>query len=81
MEEASELLQIVALVGAKCVGIGFNMGSDCDRMDLYSDAIECCARLYKMAYRLGLKLKILNIGGGFSSLHREWHYARFEEVV
>ena len=50
----------------KVVGIAFHVGSSCQTTDSYEEAIKLSRTAYDMATRMGFKITLLDIGGGFS---------------
>jgi ornithine decarboxylase len=82
LEDAPELLQLAATLGANVIGIGFNIGSGCREAALYTAAIEVSANLIRIARTFGLEMKILNIGGGFANsyFHNQDQFATFADV-
>lgn len=65
MDEAEELLRLARKVG-KRVGICFHVGSQCMDPTAYDTAIAKAAELVKKS---GIKLDVLDVGGGFPSIY------------
>lgn len=82
LEDATELLQLSATLGANCVGIGFNIGSGCIEASLYATAIEMAANLFGIGRSFGLNMKVLSIGGGFANsyFHNQDQFATFADI-
>jgi ornithine decarboxylase len=81
-EDACEILQKAADFQANICGISFNIGSGCKDSTLYSSAIQTCSELFAIAKSYGLKMNIVNVGGGFSnaSLNECNDFASFVEI-
>ncbi len=52
-------------LGLTPVGIAFHVGSQCVRVDNYLKSLDICSFLFSEAEKIGIKLSILDIGGGF----------------
>ncbi len=56
-------------LGLRPEGVSFHVGSQCTNYQNYHQAMEECARIFREARSAGLKLKTLDIGGGFPIRH------------
>jgi ornithine decarboxylase len=65
LDEALELLLYAAKRGLKPAGITFHVGSQCTNAYSWNIALDKAKALWDMAGKKGLKLKLLNIGGGY----------------
>ncbi len=65
MDEAAELLVYARNSGLNPVGITFHVGSQCNNVYNWNTAIEKAKDLWEMAEQNNIKLRILNIGGGY----------------
>jgi ornithine decarboxylase len=65
LEEACELLVQAQESGLDPVGITFHVGSQCTNIHNWDSAIEKSRTLWDMASDRGIKLSLLNIGGGY----------------
>jgi ornithine decarboxylase len=79
-EDACEILQKAADMQANICGISFHIGSGCLDASLYSSAIQTCSQLFKIAKSFGLKMDILNVGGGFSNSSKFNNFASFIDI-
>jgi ornithine decarboxylase len=65
LEDAVRLLLLAKEKGLKPVGITFHVGSQCNNVYNWNSAIEKARELWDLAEAGGVKLKVLNIGGGY----------------
>ncbi|MFH1593205.1 MAG: type III PLP-dependent enzyme [Candidatus Omnitrophota bacterium] len=68
-EQAFFLLQKAKALGLTPTGISFHVGSQATNVENYLQAIEIASDIFKEARKMGLPLKILDIGGGFPIQH------------
>lgn len=47
------------------IGISFHVGSGCQDIPIYAEAISTARKLFDFAESVGFKLRLLDIGGGF----------------
>lgn len=64
-EEAVRLLMEAGERGLKPYGITFHVGSQCTKQATWVNALENSKEVWDMAKARGLRLRMLNIGGGF----------------
>lgn len=64
-EQAVELMLKAQAAGLDMAGIAFHVGSQTVRSDPYLNALDITRELFEEAEAAGLKLRILDIGGGF----------------
>jgi ornithine decarboxylase len=65
VDEAGELILYAKKKGLAPVGITFHVGSQCNNVYNWNTAIDKAKELWEMAEQNGIKLKMLNIGGGY----------------
>ncbi|NJD55028.1 MAG: type III PLP-dependent enzyme [Nitrospirae bacterium] len=65
VDEAEELLLLAKKKGLNPVGITFHVGSQCTNMYNWNSALDKAKDLWDRADRAGIKLSLLNIGGGY----------------
>ncbi len=65
MDEAAALLVYAAEKGLNPVGITFHVGSQCNNVYNWNIAVEKAHDVWETAGQKGLKLRVLNIGGGY----------------
>jgi len=65
VEEAAELLLLAKKKGLNPVGITFHVGSQCTNMYNWNSALDKAKDLWDKAEKAGIKLSLLNIGGGY----------------
>jgi ornithine decarboxylase len=71
LEDALYLLKKAQKLGLKTIGISFHVGSQCTILDNYLKALESAALIFDEAAKKGIKLTLLDIGGGFPIKHLE----------
>ncbi|MBQ8708314.1 MAG: type III PLP-dependent enzyme [Succinivibrionaceae bacterium] len=64
-EECLDLLRYARRLGLDVAGLSFHVGSQVPNARRHCEAIEQCAALLKQAEAEGMRLEILDIGGGF----------------
>ena len=52
-------------LGLEPAGLTFHVGSQCTDVDAWAHALEMCGRTMTRLSRRGLRLRLLNLGGGF----------------
>ncbi len=65
LDNALKLLLYAGERGLKPAGITFHVGSQCTNVYSWNIALDKAKALWDMAGKKGLKLKLLNIGGGY----------------
>lgn len=65
MDEAEKLLLLAADRGLNPVGITFHVGSQCLNKYSWNSALYMARELWERVDKRGLRLKMLNIGGGY----------------
>ena len=65
LEDAVRLLVLAKEKGLNPVGLTFHVGSQCNNVYNWNSAIEKARELWDLAETGGVKLKVLNIGGGY----------------
>lgn len=65
MDEAANLILYAKEKGLTPVGITFHVGSQCNNVYNWNTAVEKARELWEMAEQNGIKLRVLNIGGGY----------------
>jgi ornithine decarboxylase len=68
-EQAVFLLRKAKSLGLQPEGVCFHVGSQCTNVSNYSQALEISSQIFKEAKEEGIKLQILDIGGGFPIRH------------
>ncbi len=68
-ENALHLLNKAVSLGLKPVGLSFHVGSQCTNVENYLKALEVASVIFDEASKQGLKLNLLDIGGGFPIRH------------
>jgi ornithine decarboxylase len=70
-ENAMYLLNKAKSLGLKTIGLSFHVGSQCTTVDNYLKALEVSSVIFNEAYKQGINLTLLDIGGGFPIKHFE----------
>ena len=65
VNEALELLSYASGKGLKTIGITFHVGSQCTNIYNWNSALDKAKALWEIAGKKGIKLSLLNIGGGY----------------
>lgn len=63
--DAPNLIEKAFELGLKVEGVSFHVGSQCNNIENYFNALEAAAEIFKEVAARGYKLNLLNIGGGF----------------
>lgn len=63
--EAADLILSAEKVGLTVEGVSFHVGSQCTNFENYIQALNISANVFQEASLRGIKLKLLDIGGGF----------------
>lgn len=71
IEQAVPLLKKARNLGLAPRGAAFHVGSQCTNVDNYLSAFETTAAIFRDAAKEGLKLDVVDIGGGFPIRHFE----------
>jgi ornithine decarboxylase len=81
-EQAVPLLEKAQKLGLSPRGICFHVGSQCTHSQNYVDALELTSQIFMEAEKKGLKLDILDIGGGFPIQHLDSdRHPTFESIA
>ena len=59
------LLDTAKDLGLNVVGVSFHVGSGCNQLESYAAAIANARTVFDIAYSKGMRLSLLDIGGGF----------------
>jgi ornithine decarboxylase len=62
--EAGALLEYAQTLGLRPYGVTFHVGSQCVRPESWLDAIELCGHVWRDAAARGIRLRLVNLGGG-----------------
>lgn len=68
-EQALPFILKAKKLGLRPVGVAFHVGSQCTDATNYIQALEMSAAIFREAKQNGIKLNILDIGGGFPIKH------------
>lgn len=65
MTEAKRLLGVAKELALDVIGVSFHVGSGCTNATAYANAIGIAKEVFEHAEKLGMRLGLLDIGGGF----------------
>lgn len=71
IENVENLINLVKLLKLNLVGFSFHVGSGCKSVDSYYTAIQTCRSAYELAVKNDMKIRIIDIGGGFPGIDNE----------
>ena len=78
LKQVEELLTIAKTLKLDVVGFSFHVGSGCSSADNFYDAIGTCKTAVDIAKGMGIKISIIDIGGGFPGVDKE---VKFEDIA
>ncbi len=59
------LMRRAAELGVRMVGVSYHVGSGCDHLNTYSQAVAAAAHVFKVGAEAGHSMTVLNMGGGY----------------
>jgi ornithine decarboxylase len=69
--EAVQLLRLAGRSGLRPYGLTFHVGSQCVRAATWIEALRVCARVWRDAIAAGIRLRLVNMGGGLPTRYTE----------
>jgi ornithine decarboxylase len=78
LQQVEEILQIAKTLKLDIVGFSFHVGSGCSSADSFYKAICECKKASEIALKIGIKINIIDIGGGFPGKNTN---IRFEDIA
>lgn len=78
--EAMHLLIEAKRLGLNPVGLTFHVGSQCLNPENWSTAIDACAEVFESCKEEGIRLSLLNLGGGLPALENMTNPPPIEEI-
>jgi diaminopimelate decarboxylase len=78
LNQVEELLTIAKTLKLDVVGFSFHVGSGCYSADNFYDAIHDCRKATDIATKIGIKINIIDIGGGFPGVDNG---IKFEDIA
>jgi len=79
-DDCSDLLEMALEMKLEVVGVSFHVGSGCFNEVAYDSALTLVRKVFDDAQKLGVSLKLVDIGGGFSGSDHEM-FVRFANVI
>ena len=70
-DEAVRLLSMAPEFGLRPYGLTFHVGSQCTDPSMYSRAIERCGLVMRRLEQYGIRIEMLNIGGGMPATYAD----------
>jgi len=65
MDDVPRILETAAKLKLKVVGVSYHVGSGCGNAESHATAATDALRVFEMGEKLGFKMNLLDIGGGF----------------
>jgi ornithine decarboxylase len=81
LDEARPLLEKAKALKLDIVGVSFHVGSKCGDESVFRTAIRDAREVFTMGEELGMKMTLLDIGGGFPGTSDDDTEARFEDMA
>jgi ornithine decarboxylase len=78
LSQVSELLTVAKTLKLNVVGFSFHVGSNCGSTESYYGAIKDCKNASDIAKEMGIKISVINLGGGYSNTNAK---VKFEDVA
>lgn len=79
-DDCSDLLEMALEMKLEVTGVSFHVGSGCFNEVAYASALTLVRKVFDDAQKLGINLKLVDIGGGFSGSDNEM-FMRFANVI
>jgi len=77
LNQVEELLRIAKTLKLNIIGFSFHVGSGCNSVDSFYDALHDCRKATDIAENMGIEITMIDIGGGFSNINN----IRFEDAA
>lgn len=77
--EAMNLFQQAKALGLRPYGITIHVGSQCERLETWTEALAVCHELFRQTQSAGMKLSLLSLGGGLPAPYTDSALS-FEEI-
>lgn len=68
IDDAPALLAHAKALGVAVAGVSFHVGSGCFSGAAYTDAVHHARQVFDMGAALGMRMNVLDVGGGFPSI-------------
>jgi ornithine decarboxylase len=75
-----EIFRTAKAAELNIVGVSFHVGSGCQKISAYYDAIKRCRAVFDTGKKFGYTMTILDIGGGFPGTDSD-NVPRFEDIA
>lgn len=80
-DQAVFFLKKAKQLGLEPAGVAFHVGSQCVNVDNYVKALEITSQIFRESKQHGLKLNMLDIGGGFPINHFDREKIDFKKIA
>eukprot|EP01132_Coremiostelium_polycephalum_P010254 gene10254-12578_t len=80
IDDCYDLLEMSKEYNLKVIGVSFHVGSGCFDGSAYDSALTMVKKVFEMAEKLGIKLSLVDVGGGFSGSDTEM-FEQFAKVI
>jgi len=71
LEDAKTYLEKAKSLELNVIGVSFHVGSKCNDPATFTSSIRDAKEIFKMGEALGMKMNLLDVGGGFPGTHGE----------
>lgn len=77
LEQVEAILRIAKALSLNVIGFSFHVGSNCSSPEAFYNAIKDCRDACDIAYKMGIKISLIDIGGGFPGDNK----VKFESIA
>lgn len=68
LENVKEILEMGKTLDLNIIGVSFHVGSGCEDAQVYWTALTDCKKVFDIAQSLDIRMKLIDIGGGFPGI-------------
>ncbi len=65
LEKVGEMLKLAKILELEIIGFSFHVGSGCSSSEVFYEALRSCRSATNVATRLGFRISVIDLGGGF----------------
>jgi ornithine decarboxylase len=81
IDDVSPILILSKQLQLNVIGFSFHVGSGCLSSDSYYDALKLCRKATDIAFNLGIKVSMIDIGGGFPGDNKKIDFKTITEKI